>query len=568
MNIINCLERNSRIYPDKIAFTEITKNSDGKKIDYRELNRRTDELATFLKEYDMEKERVLIMLPSSIDYIVSFFGIMKAGMIAVPVYPITNSRHRARLETIIKDSEASFIITNSSTKEKLSKKFFDLVEEIVILSMDEIEKSDGNIESEYDFEMNRIAYLQYTSGSTSDAKGVTITYKNVYANEKCIQEAYNMTAEERIVTWLPFYHDMGLVGNILLTVSLGASCFFMDPISFIQNPYLWLHTVSRVRGTLITAPNFAYQMCVNRISDEEKRTLDLESLKFAINGADSVRQSTIDAFIKSFSSVKFRKSSMKPSYGLAENTLLTTTYFPNEEYKSQVLDERKLNDGIIENAKEGLHVVASGHIINDIDVVIANSDNTLLSDRQVGEILISSDCASKGYWKKDEINKEIFQIQIEGKTYFKTGDLGFLDESYLYIVGRKKDMIIIRGKNYYPQDIELTIEDLSSSIMKDASAVFSVEVEEEEKVVAVVEINKELRNKKNDSEISNEQKKEQRRQIISDIYQEVVKKYQIEPYDIVLIQEKSIPKTSSGKIQRQLCKLEYLEDKLKIWERM
>ena len=395
-----------------------------------------------------------------------------------------------------------------------------------------------------------------------------ITYRNVYANEKCIQQTYNMTAEERIVTWLPFFHDMGLIGNILLTISLGASCYFMDPISFIQNPYLWLDTVSKVRGTLITAPNFAYQMCVDQISDEEKKALDLESLNFAINGAEPVRKSTIDAFIASFSEAKFKKSSMKPSFGLAENTLLTTTYYPNEDYKSQILNEDKLGEGIVENAEEGLHVVASGHIIDDVDIVIADSKNVQLSDREIGEILISSDCASKGYWKKDELNKDIFQITIDGKIYFKTGDIGFLDQSYLYIVGRRKDMFIIRGKNFYPQDIELVIENVSSCIKKDSSAVFSVEVAEEEKMVAVVEIDKELRSTKNDSEVSNEQKTEKRKKIISDIYQEVVGRYNIEPYDIVLIQEKSIPKTSSGKIQRQLCKREYLEDKLKIWERM
>ena len=214
------------------------------------------------------------------------------------------------------------------------------------------------------------------------------------------------------------------------------------------------------------------------------------------------------------------------------------------------------------------YVVASGHIIDDVDIVIADSKNVQLSDREIGEILISSDCASKGYWKKDELNKDIFQITIDGKIYFKTGDIGFLDQSYLYIVGRRKDMFIIRGKNFYPQDIELVIENVSSCIKKDSSAVFSVEVAEEEKMVAVVEIDKELRSTKNDSEVSNEQKTEKRKKIISDIYQEVVGRYNIEPYDIVLIQEKSIPKTSSGKIQRQLCKREYLEDKLKIWERM
>lgn len=569
MNMLECMERNSRLFPDKTAYAMVTKTGYHDKISHQELNRDVNNVAAFLREYEIRDHKVVLMLPSSINYITSFWGIIKAGAVAVPAYPITNSHHRLRLESILNNARPSFIITDSPTKEKMEKYFGDLLEDIVLIDVKACQESEleENVTDPIDDES--IAYLQYTSGSTSDAKGVIITHKNIMANETALIDSFGLKSEEKIVTWLPFYHDMGLVGNIILTVFLGASCFIMDPVSFVQSPLLWLKTISNIGGTYVTAPNFAFQMCIDEITDEELEGISLANLRNAVNGAEPVRLGTIHQFVQRFASYGFAKDAMKPSYGLAENTLLATTYLPGEEYHYQILDQEQLSEGMIENVREGVEIVAAGHVIESVSIVIANPDSKeVLGERRIGEILISSDSASQGYWNKPEINELMFQINIGGNRYIRTGDLGYLDSGHLYIVSRIKDLIIIRGKNYYPQDIELTIEESSNYVKRDSSAAFSVLIGDEEKLIIVGELDRNLRSRKNDSIEIALQKKRERRAIINRIYQRVLHTYRIEPFDILLIQDKSIPKTSSGKIQRQLCKHEYSRGDLKIWERM
>lgn len=372
MNMMECMERNSRLFPDKTAYAMVNKTGDHDKISHQEVNRNVNNVAAFLREYQMSAHKVVIMLPSSIDYITSFLGVIKAGAVAVPAYPITNSHHRLRLESILNNAQPSFIITDSPTKEKMEKYFGDLLDDLVIIDIQSFHEGEFEENGTDPIDDESIAYLQYTSGSTSDAKGVIITHKNIIANETAIIDSFGLKFEEKIVTWLPFYHDMGLVGNIILTLFLGASCYIIDPVSFVQSPLLWLKTISSIGGTYVTAPNFAYQMCIDEITDEELEGISLAGLRNAVNGAEPVRLGTIHQFVERFASYGFDKGALKPSCGLAENTLLTTTYLAGEEYRYQILDQKKLSEGIIESVQEGTEIVASGHVIESVSIVIAN----------------------------------------------------------------------------------------------------------------------------------------------------------------------------------------------------
>lgn len=571
-NIVDILIKNAESNPDKPAYIQVNHTGIKEVISYGDLVTRIQMLAGYLQEFDCYNERVVIMLPSGINYIISFFAALFSHAIAVPAYPVTNSYHKERLGAILSGSDAKFIITDSKMHKKMQNHFEDEWDVLSVLEIDKIlEKAEDTEYIKEEYSLDEIAYIQYTSGSTRDAKGVMISYRNIQSNEKTIQDIFEFSEETVIVSWLPFYHDMGLIGNIILNAYLNSTCYFMASMDFIQTPELWLETVSKYKGTLICAPNFAYQMCVDEIEENILKNLNLSSLKVAVNGAEPVRLETLQAFYEKFEKCNLGKNVMKPSYGLAENTLLTTTYNLEEEYWYKVLDIQELNKNQIKYSNTGIFAVSAGHLLEGIDIKIIDSDTgSLLSEKKIGEIYISSDSASTGYWNCKELNDQYFNISLPGEEgkYFNTGDIGYLENNYLYIVGRKKDMIIIRGRNFYPQDIEFTAEKSDENVIVDSCAAFGVVSEGEERLVVVAEIKKNLRFLKHDDLNKSEEKKLLRQKVIKNIYRSVVQFYQIEPYDIVLIQEKSIPKTSSGKIQRQRCRKQYMDKELKIWEKM
>jgi acyl-CoA synthetase (AMP-forming)/AMP-acid ligase II/acyl carrier protein len=398
-----------------------------------------------------------------------------------------------------------------------------------------------------------VAFLQYTSGSTSTPKGVMVTHGNLMDNERVIQIAYQHV-KPIFISWLPMYHDMGLIGNLLQPLYTGGRTIVMSPTAFVQRPYRWLKAVSKYRCDTTGGPNFGYELCTTKITEEEKAALDLSSWSIAYNGAEPVRGDTLREFSEAFESCGFAPEAFYPCYGLAEATLFVTGgpkgHFPTyATFDSAALEKHQVRPVAAEdeNARE---LVGCGPAWGQT-VKIANPDR-LTETQEVGEIWIQGGNVAKGYWGNPQTSAETFGAYLpngEGP-FLRTGDLGFMRDGELFITGRIKDLVIIRGRNHYPQDIELTVERSHPALRPGCGAAFSVEVDGEEQLVILQEIEREHRmNFDADA-------------IFSAIVSAVMKDHQIPVHAIALLNTLSIMKTSSGKIQRRANRQAYLDNAL------
>ncbi|MFL6234775.1 MAG: amino acid adenylation domain-containing protein, partial [Thermoanaerobaculia bacterium] len=374
-----------------------------------------------------------------------------------------------------------------------------------------------------------IAFLQYTSGSTATPKGVMVTHANLLHNERMIGAAFDMDEESVVVGWLPLYHDMGLIGNVLQPLHAGGRCVLMSPVAFLQRPMRWLEAVSRYRGTVSGGPNFAYELCLRKAAPEALAGLDLSSWKVAFNGAEPVRASTLERFAAAFAPCGFRREAFYPCYGLAEATLFVTG-----GHGARVERER----------------VSCGRVWMGQRVAIADPENG--EERPEGEIWISGPSVARGYWENEEATARDFHAFLpsgEGP-FLRTGDLGFLSGGELYVSGRLKDLIILRGRNHYPQDVELTAERSHPGLLPGGGAAFSVETAGEERLVVVHEV---ARHRKDGVE-----------EIAEAVRRAVAAEHEVQVHEVVLIRQAGLPKTSSGKVQRRLCRQQYLQDELPV----
>lgn len=562
-NIVTILEKNAGRYPTKNAYIYFDEKKEERAITYCVLLEKIKKLAGYFQYMEAEGERVLIIIPSGIDYVIAFFGCIFANTIAVPAYCAGTSHHKRRLQEIIDNSKAKYVLVNQGISEKKLELFLE--KDLVFVNINDIledEKEFNWIKGNY--ESDTTAYIQYTSGTTNFTKGSIISHSNIIANERMTEIALNAHNNEVFVCWLPLYHDMGLVGNIILSAYLGATCVIMNSLSFTSSPKFWLFCISRYRATIITAPNFAYQLCIDRIADEDLHHCDLSSLNVVINGAEPIRLDTLEGFKKKFGAYGLKEGVMNPSYGLAENTLITTTHRRGENYRCLLLEYSWLNKNKLVLSEKGLKLVSSGKIL-DMEVIKILDTKTLdpVDEGDIGEIWLNSNSIAKGYWGLEKMTKEYFGLKIDGysMSFFKTGDIGFIKDEYLYVLDRLSDLIVIKNKKYLAQDIEYILQNKVPELVKDSLAAFIIE--QGEKLVIVSEISKSLRKMPNNKNRDAELKKESRRDEITQmIYDTIQKIYKVKSYDIVLIREKSIPKTSSGKVQRQLCKKMYLENKL------
>ncbi len=545
--------------PDKTAYTFIT---DASQIpltySYVEFDKQVRNTAGYLQMVGKRNDRVLLFFQPGLDYIIGFFACLYAGMVPVPSYPPKVNRTDIRIETMLQDAGASIVLTVESILVKMEKLFETKpsLRDIKRIDFTGIpEDSINNYKPVY-VHPEELAYLQYTSGSTSNPKGVMITHENVIHNLEVIHENFGLNAESRGVVWLPPYHDMGLVGGILEPVYGGFPVTLISPFSFLQKPFTWLKAVSDYKATTSGGPNFAYEFCVQKITAEEKKQLDLSSWTVAFNGAEPVREDTMLKFYEAFKECGFRKEAFHPCYGLAEGTLFVTGKKYMEPYLSIDIDAGELGRNQVEISSGGNSktFISSGKVFTDGKIKIVEPDKlTECVDSEIGEIWTSSKSVAEGYWRQEEQTKKTFKAFLssgEGP-FLRTGDLGFLRNGELYISGRIKDLIIIRGRNFYPQDIEYIIEKSHQGFVPGSSAAFSIEVEGEEKLAGVFEIKRDF---------TRQDLKE-----ITDIARRAIsEQFEIQLYAIVFIRFMSIPKTSSGKIQRQLCKKKFLEDDLQI----
>ncbi len=549
-------------HPDRLAYRFLPEgDAEPITITYAELDRRARAIGAWLESFNASGERALILYPPGLDYIASFMGCMYAGVTAVPAYPPRLNRPVPRIQSIVDDSHAAFALTTSSILHNIEQRF-EHAPDLAALRWLNSEQVPAGLEADWrrpNLSPNTLAFLQYTSGSTSQPKGVMLSHGNIMHNLKAITAGFHLDSTVHGVFWLPSYHDMGLIGGILTPMLLGGATTLMSPASFLQRPVRWLEAITQYKGNTCGAPNFAYDLCADKVTPEQMETLDLSSWTVAFCGAEPIRPETLERFARTFSGRGFRKTSFYPCFGMAESALIVSGGDGPAEIKTLTVDRKSLEtDRVVSasaNDANSLTMVSCGPAVIDQRIVIVNPTTLQPCESdQVGEIWVSGPSVAQGYWGMEEETRKTFQAYLadtgEGP-FLRTGDLGFLHEDELYVTGRIKDLIIINGSNHYPQDIELTVESCHPALQPAGGAAFSVTENGKEQLVIVQEVTRQNR-KADFSEIT------------SAIRQAVAEKHDLQTFAIVLVKPMSILKTSSGKIQRRATKTAFLGGELDV----
>lgn len=527
---------------------------------YGELDRRARGVAFQLQALGVSGQCALLLYPAGLEFIVAFLGCLYAGVTAIPTPVPHFKRPSPRLQAVLTDSGAKVALTTSQIVKDVEQRLptrGDLAT-VQWVATDMYRTEDEPAWQPPSIDADTVAYLQYTSGSTASPKGVMITHRHLLANSADIAMAAAADSTSVLVSWMPHYHDFGLVYGIIQPLYQGFPCFLMAPAAFMQRPVEWLRAITHYRATQTGAPNFAYELCAQKITPQERAVLDLSSLAVAASGGERIRQATLDLFANTFKAQGFRMTSFMPSYGLAEATLRISSAPKNTAPLVIALDAKALRDGLVVDAhptdKDAQSLVSCGVTVNPTRIAIVNPDTLQRCEpNKVGEIWVAGPGVGAGYWQRPLETQESFQAYLadshEGP-FLRTGDLGFLRDDQLFVTGRLKDMIIIRGANYYPQDIELTVAQSHPALLLDAGAAFAVDDGRNERLVVVQEVARtHLPRLDMDA-------------VFDQIHQAIAESYQIAVDTIVLVKPNRIPKTSSGKIQRQRCRTLYLDEQL------
>jgi len=535
--------------------------SDEVTLTYRELDRQARAIGARLQAMGMTGERALLLYPAGLDFIAAFFGCLYAGVVAVPAYPPRRNRNLTRIQGICANAEAKIAMTTHEVYDRIQGVLdtTPLLSSIQWLTTDTLPSDEDTNWQRPDVHGDTLAFLQYTSGSTGTPKGVVLNHANLLHNSALISYAFEHTRSGRGAFWLPSYHDMGLIGGILQPVYMGLLNILISPVSFLQKPFRWLKMISKYRATISGGPNFAYDLCVNKITPEQRDTLDLSCWGLAFNGAEPVREETIERFSHYFAPCGFKREAFYPCYGMAENTLIVSGGYRSvppviRYFEAKALEQNQVVDAISDEEGARAMVGCGGHLLDE-EIVIANP-HTLArcAPDEVGEIWVAGPSVAQGYWKRPDVTEQIFRARLSdtGKgPYLRTGDLGFLRDGELFVTGRLKDLIIVHGVNHYPQDIERTVEEAHADLKPGAGGAFTVEHAGKERLVVVTEM-----------ERGKHRHVEDFGGVFDAIRRAVSAEHEVPLDGIVLIKAGSIPKTSSGKIQRHACKLGFLDGSL------
>ncbi|HEY6924603.1 MAG TPA: condensation domain-containing protein, partial [Steroidobacteraceae bacterium] len=529
-------------------------------VTFADLHQRARQIAAHLQNLIRPGERVLLVYPPGLDFISAFFGTIYAGAIAVPALPPASARTIPRLRVIVEDAQPRIALTSSDALIHIEKSGAGgdaVLTRTSWVATDTLPDASPQWLPP-DLRPGDLAFLQYTSGSTGSPKGVMVTHANCLANARSIDTAFPLAPGDSLVSWLPPHHDMGLVGKILFPIYAGHHCVQLPPASFLKRPYRWLKLISDYRAGLTAAPNFAYELCVDRISAAEKQSLDLSSLQFALNGSEPIRPDTLRRFSRAFSPCGFRPESTTPVYGLAESTLLVSadTRKVQATLPSHLaVSKAALAANEIEapgDRLDTLQVVSVGLAADDHELIIVDPSSFLQQrDGTIGEIWVRGPSVARGYWHRPEESRQTFAARAAGRddTYLRTGDLGFIHCKQLYIAGRIKDVMIFNGRNVYPQDVEATVEQLDPSFRIAGCAAFSLEETMPAQLVVVQEVEP--------------RKRPQIEALAKTIRAAIAEQHEvIDVAAIVLVRPGKIPRTTSGKIQRARCKSLFLENEL------
>jgi len=561
--LVELLRYRASNQPERIAYIFLRDGeTEEARLTYGELDQNARAIAAHLQSLDAQGERGLLLYPPGLEFISAFFGCLYAGVVAIPAYPPRRNQNLLRLQAIIADSQARFTFTNAALFSSLENQ---LTKDPELAAMkwvvtDEIDHRLSEDWQEPTLEKNSLAFLQYTSGSTGTPKGVMVSHYNLLINSADLDRGWGHDQDSVMVTWLPTFHDMGLIYGVIQPLYKGFLCYMISPASFMERPLRWLQAISDKKATHSAAPNFAYDLCVRKIPPEKRASLDLSRWRMALNGAEPVRAEVLEKFAEAFQVSGFKATALCPGYGLAEATLkVTAVAYNSPPYFYRVQANALEKNQIIAATETDTNVqtlVGCGWTTIDTKIVIVDPETLKpCLPEIVGEIWVSGATIAQGYWGKPQETQETFQAYLADTgagPFLRTGDLGFIKDGELFVTGRLKEIILIRGRNNYPQDIEYTVQNSHPALRPSCGAAFTVEVKGEERLVVVQEVERTWLRKIDIDEVNRA------------IRKAVVQEYDLQVYAIALIRTGSLPKTSSGKIQRRGCRAKFLEGSLEI----
>jgi amino acid adenylation domain-containing protein len=558
-DFVELLRQRALRRPDRQIYTFLPDGDNAEAaLSYGELDLRARAIAARLQSRGSAGDRALLMYPAGLEYVAAFFGCLYAGMIAVPIYPPRPTRTLQRLESIIADADAKIALTTGAILSRTETLFTEghRLNMMRWLATDEIDDGAAAEWSPPALDGSALAYLQYTSGSTSAPKGVMVSHANLLYNSADMDAGWRHTRDSVLVSWLPHFHDMGLIYGILQPLYGDFPAVLMPPVAFLQQPARWLQAITRHKGTHSAAPNFAYELCVRKVTPEQRASIDLSSWAVAVNGAEPVRRETLERFAETFESCGFRRDAFCPGYGLAEATLkVTATSRADAPAYCSVESDALAEHRVVEASPEWRDAqtfVGCGRAMLETKIEIVHPESfRRCAAGEVGEIWVAGPGVAVGYWMRPAETERDFRARLSGtdETYLRTGDLGFIRDGELFVTGRLKDLIIIRGRNHYPQDIELTAEQSHPALRSGCGAAFSVEDSGAESLVVVQEI--ERASRQTDFE-----------EVFGAIRRALSAEHELHAYGVMLIKSGSLPKTSSGKVQRHAARAGFLAGSL------
>lgn len=557
-SLIDLLIHRSLEQPERLAYCFLQDGEAGEvSLTYRQLDQKARAIGASLQNAESSGRRVLLLYPPGLEYIAAFFGCLYAGAVAVPAYPPRLNQSLSRLQAIVPDCQTAHALTSSkilsriepllSQSPELTRLTWQVTNDISPDKADDWQDPAATPDT--------VAFLQYTSGSTATPKGVMITHGNLLHNSSLLQYAFEYGPDSHCVSWLPVYHDMGLIGGVIQPLFGGFPCTLMSPVSFLQRPIRWLQAISERKATISGGPNFAYDFCVDRIQPEARAGLDLSSWAVAFNGSEPIRHRTLERFASAFKTCGFRHEAFFPCYGLAEATLIVSggpksSVPAMKTFSAKALERNRVID--TSPGHDAKTLISSGRVLPELRIVIVDPESlTQCEPGQLGEVWVSGRSVAKGYWNRPDDNLQVFNARLADTSegpFLRTGDLGFLKDGDLFITGRLKDLIIIRGLNHYPQDIELTVQSSHASLRPNCGAAVSIDIGGKEGLVIVQEVER--------------MPCPDFKETIDSICDAVITNHEIRPHAVVLVRAGQVPKTSSGKIRRRECRQRFIDGSL------
>jgi len=564
-SLVDILVRRSSAHPDRRLYAFVDEHGEEvRAMTYGELDRHARAVAARVSRIAAPADRALLLFPPGLDFIVGFFGCLYAGVVAVPLALPGRRQSLHNILRVVADCQARLVLTDTRTAQAIQAQVGD-TQALFGAPLVAVDDDSEPIEPISRVPLpapDALAFLQYTSGSTTTPRGVMISHGNLMANELMIRDAFEHTASSIVVGWVPHYHDQGIIGNILQPLYAGASCALISPITLLKKPISWLQTISRYRATTSGGPNFAYDLCIRTASPERLQGLDLSSWTLAFNGAEPIRPETLRRFVEVFGPYGFRPETWYPCYGLAEASLLVTGGSKQAPPVTRTIDKHALQQHravpVDPGTPESQVVVGCGRARDGERIIVVDPETRCVrAPGEVGEIWVAGPNVAEGYWKAPAHTQETFGARLSDgpdAAFLRTGDLGFLDEAgELYVTGRQKDVIILFGRNHYPHDIEKTVEQSHPALRPGCVVAFTIGGPGDEQLVVVQEVDPAYAGK---LEVD---------AIVGDIRKAVAAEHEVTAHTVFLAKAGAVPKTTSGKVQRRLSRQSFLDGKIPVW---